>query len=107
MRRSSNLSLIPQCVELVLFHYQNKGFLLKQINIINPDIIIWCQKHWVGMRNQLFEGAVWKDCGYIIPVGLWQNKKIIDFYHPSSRNAPAASYSLLQNVVQSKSFQKL
>ncbi|MFD2100125.1 hypothetical protein [Flagellimonas iocasae] len=84
----------------------NKDLLLRQIEIIQPNIIIMGLS-WKKMRNLLFNNVKWQNSGYNVSIGKYNNAKIIDFYHPSARNAAAASYSLLQNVIQSKAFQKL
>ncbi|NAY91385.1 hypothetical protein GTQ34_05585 [Muricauda sp. JGD-17] len=85
---------------------QNKDRLLRQIEIIEPDVII-TGLTWKKLRNQLFDKVIWKHSGYNIAIGRYQNTKIIDFYHPSARNAAAASYSLLENVMKSSSFKQL
>jgi len=83
-------------------------FIHKQIEIINPDIII-LGLSWKEVRTELFPDLndKWQESGYDIAIARFNNAKVIDFYHPSSRNAPAASYSLLQNVVNSQEFNKL
>lgn len=86
---------------------QNQKFLERQIELINPDIIVLCLSFNEFIRLNLFKDASWKSSGYDINVAKCKNTKLIDFYHPSSRNAPAASYSLLQNVFQSAAFKSL
>jgi hypothetical protein len=86
---------------------QNQSYLMQQIEIIDPDIIILCLSFDVFIRTKLFDSAIWTSSGYDINIAKWKDIKLIDFYHPSSRNGPAASYSLLQNVVQSNAFQNL
>lgn len=78
----------------------------QQIKIINPEIII-IGLSWKDARNALFPNVNWIKCGYDRNIGKFNNYKIIDFYHPSSRNAPAAAYSLLQNIIQSNQFENL
>jgi len=90
--------------EIGMHFNQNQGFLNRQIEIIAPDIIFLCLSFNEYIRSGLFKGAVWKSSGYDINVASWNNIKLIDFYHPSARTAPAASYSLLQNVYRSKVF---
>lgn len=86
---------------------QNKAFIERQVEITNPDYII-LGLSWKELRNELFSNKVdWKNSGYDIHIGKKGRTKIIDFYHPSSRNAPSASYSLLQNIFRSKSFKEL
>lgn len=84
----------------------NFGLLHKQINIINPEIII-LGTSWQKLRNQIFPDIKWMDSGYDKAIGKHNQTKVIDFYHPSSRNAPAAAYSLLQNIVRSETFKSL
>lgn len=79
----------------------------KQIGIIAPDIIVLSISFDKKIRALLFPGANWKSSGYSTDVALWNNTRIIDFYHPSSRNAPAASYALLKAVCTSKTFKEL
>lgn len=86
---------------------QNQKFLMKQIQIINPDIIVLSLSFNINIREKMFGDIEWRSSGYDINVARWENARLIDFYHPSSRNGPAASYSLLQNVVRSKVFRGL
>ena len=89
------------------FHIERDFNLIhKEIKIINPEIIV-TGLSWKSTRDLLFPDVQWKECGYHIKVGKYDNRKVIDFYHPSSRNVPSASYSLLQNVVRSRTFKKL
>lgn len=85
----------------------NRKFLDRQIELINPDTIVLCLSFNEYIRSKMFENAVWKKSGYDINVARWKNLRLIDFYHPSSRNGPGASYSLLQNVFNSKVFKEL
>lgn len=84
----------------------NYNFLHQQINIISPDIIITGTSR-EELRNNLFPDVNWVNSGYDIAIGRYKNSKVVDFYHPSSRTAPAASYSLLQNIINSDQFKKL
>lgn len=89
-------------------HYdQNESFLKRQIEIIDPTIIILCLSWNSHICSKLFEDAKWQDSGYNIRVAKHGKAKIIDFYHPSARNAPPASYSLLENVYKSAVFRNL
>lgn len=84
----------------------NKEFIKRQINIIDPDIIIGGlgqTKHW----GLLIEDINWVDSGYDIKIARWGKKKLIDFYHPSYRVARAMSYSLLKEIFVSKPFSTL
>jgi hypothetical protein len=84
----------------------NFKFIHRQIKIILPDIII-IGVTWPELRNALFPDIKWQNSGYAIAIGRYNNAKVIDFYHPSSRNAPSASYSLLQNIVNSENFKSV
>lgn len=78
----------------------------QQIEIISPDIII-TGTSWKELRDELFPKTVWQNSGYDIAIGRHNTAKVIDFYHPSSRTAPAAAYSLLQNIVNGDKFKSL
>ena len=55
---------------------------------------------WNGLRERLFPHVVWRASGYAVDIGDWEGRKLIDFYHPSARNAPAAAYCLLEKVLK-------
>lgn len=93
---------------VVIDHFnQNSHYLKEQIEIIAPDIIILCLSWNQVVRDGLFGKLEWIKSGYDINVARWNTTKLIDFYHPSSRTAPAASYSLLQNIINSSVFKGL
>jgi hypothetical protein len=92
--------------EIISHATQNKSFLLRQIKLISPDIIIG----GIGDKqiwSKLFDNINLTQSEYDILVGKWDNIKIIDYYHPSYRVPRAMSYSLLQNVFRSKTFTEL
>lgn len=82
------------------------SFIHKQIKIIDPEIII-IGMSWERTVELLFPKINWINSGYATYIGKYENAVVIDFYHPSARNGVAASYSLLQNIIQSKPFRKL
>lgn len=84
----------------------NFDFLHRQIKIISPDIII-LGTSWNELRDRLFPNITWQKSRYICSIGRHESARVIDYYHPSSRTPPAASYSLLQNIVQSDNFKQL
>lgn len=84
----------------------NFTYLHKQIEIIQPDLII-TGTSWPELRNSIFQNIVWVPSGYGIEIAKFKQAKVIDFYHPSSRTPPSASYSLLQNIISSKKFKSL
>lgn len=92
--------------EMMRHLQMNKEFLCREIDIINPEIII-TGVTWNELLHGLFPGKEWIKSGYTILLSRCKNARVIDFYHPSARNGPAASYSLMQNVVKSDAFQNL
>jgi len=79
-----------------------------EIEIIKPEIVILCLSHSQYLRQLLFPHSTdWINSGYDVKIAKANNVKLIDFYHPSSRNVAPAAYSLLQNVMQSDKFQML
>lgn len=100
-RGNSNLEMIMNFVNDI-----NMAFLSKEIEIIEPEIII-LGISWLELRESLFPKIDFIRSGYGIEIGKYNSAKIIDFYHPSSRTAPAAAYSLLQNVIRSERFKRL
>jgi len=81
-------------------------FIHQEIGIIEPEIII-LGISWKKIRTELFPKLEWKNSGYDVAIAKYKKSKIIDFYHPSSRNAPSAAYSLLQNIIRSKQYKEL
>jgi hypothetical protein len=69
----------------------------EEIRIIDPSVVVMGLS-WNGLRQRLFPDVTWKPSGYAIDIGDWEGRKLIDFYHPSARNAPAAAYCLLEKV---------
>ena len=76
----------------------NLKFLHRQISIIQPEIII-LGLTWAEHKNILFPDVEWKTNGYGIRLGIYGKITLVDFYHPSARMPSAASYSLLENVL--------
>ncbi len=87
----------------VLENREEKKYILDEIKIIDPEIII-LGLTWKELSIELINDIEWTNSGYQILIGKWGKRKVINFYHPSSRNAPSAAYSLLQNIVRSKEF---
>lgn len=79
-----------------------RHYLLQEIDLIQPDIII-TGISGKPLREELFGKLDWKASGYGIEIVQFKQAKVIDFYHPSSRNAPAAAYCLLERVVRKPS----
>jgi hypothetical protein len=82
-------------------------YITEKIRIIDPEIILLCLSFDRRVTSKLFGPLIWQRSGYSIEIASFGNAKIIDFYHPSARNVGVAAYSLLQNVVKSKTFRNL
>ena len=85
---------------------EERELLLKQIDIIKPNIIIGClgkTDYW----RYLFPTVEFKDSGFDIKVARVGEYKIIDYYHPSYRVPRSMSYALLSAVSKSKVFTEL
>jgi len=92
---------------MIMEHAKNNSdFIHRQIEIIVPNIII-TGISWLDLRQMIFPNVKWEKSGHGIEIGRDKTAKIIDFYHPSSRTAPAAFYSLLRNVCLSEKFKSL
>ena len=78
----------------------------EEIEIIDPEIII-LGTSWKKLRNFIFDKVDWRHSGYDVAIRKYNKAKVIDFYHPSSRNAPSAAYSLLQNIIKSPTYKGL
>lgn len=92
--------------EIISYIKRDKEFLLQQIKIINPDIIIGCltvTENW----EHLFEGIQWQESEYDIYIAKWKGIKLIDFYHPSAHYPSSMFYTLLEKVYNSNKFQIL
>ncbi len=83
-------------------------FILKEVNIIEPDIIVASLSFAEPLIKDIFGKVTFINSGYNdIKIGKYNKSKIISFYHPSSRKAPVDMYNLLQNVVRLDAFQHL
>ena len=78
----------------------------EELRIIAPDVVIMGLT-WSKLRDLLFPDVKWRPSGYDVEVGEWEGRTLIDFYHPSSRNAPAAAYCLLEKVMESEVYRKM
>jgi len=86
----------------------NLKFIHEEIRIIQPEIIILGLSTY-ELRSKTFPELKdkWIESGYDIAIARYKYAKVIDFCHPSSRNGASASYSLLQNVINSPAFKRL
>lgn len=87
--------------EIISYYKKNRQYILKEIEIIDPDIIILCLSFCNDIRNDLFPDYKWEKSGYNIYIAKLNDIKVVDYYHPSVRFAPSATYCLLKNVFQS------
>jgi len=93
--------------ELLPYVQRDKELILEELRIIDPEVIIMGLSNPPVIRHVLFPDVKWKSSGYDILIGNWEGCTLIDFYHPSSYNASAASYCLLQKVMGSVAFTEL
>lgn len=84
---------------------KSKEFILKQIEIINPEIIISCIGEYLD--DYLFGNENWQKSGYAIWVKKYNETKLISFLHPSARSYSSAPYCLLKNVIETDIFKCL
>lgn len=82
-------------------------FILKEVDIIQPDIIVAGISFADDLIEDIFGKVEFVSSGYNVGIGRYKAAKVINFYHPSGRNVAAAMYCLLQQVVQSKAFREL
>jgi len=85
---------------------RDKKLILKQIQIIAPDVIVGCLGE-SDLWSLLFEDVKLIESGFDILVASTPHGRLIDYYHPSYRVPRSMSYSLLGHVIESKSFQRL
>lgn len=78
----------------------------EELRIIAPDVVVMGLT-WPKLRDLLFPNVEWNKSGYAVEVGKWEGRTLIDFYHPSSRSAPAGAYCLLEKVMRSAAFLNL
>lgn len=84
--------------EIYTHTQMNKSFLLREIEIIQPEIIILCLSWWQETIDLLFDKVSWEE-SCKIPVGKTNNAKIVSFYHPSQYTYEADYlYSLLKQI---------
>lgn len=91
--------------ELIMHIDKSKSFILRQIEIINPDVIVSC----IGddLNDYLFNENEWIKSGFDIWIKKYNNAKLISFLHPSARSFASAPYCLLKAVLQSEPYKNL
>lgn len=85
---------------------RERAFILDEIEIIKPDIIIGSIGD-VNLWQLIFRNDGFEESGYDVKIFRIKKMKIINFYHPSYRVPRAMSYSLLKNVYSSEKFNSL
>jgi hypothetical protein len=84
--------------ELWEYFVVGKEFIVSQINIIEPTIVIFCTS-WKGYPQEIFG----KDCTYKkhgVETWITEKFKAIHFAHPSSRTTKEANYYWLEKVLK-------
>lgn len=107
VKKSGGKGIIDNAETFKNWIKNHEAFIRKEIEIIEPDIIILSLSQEEKIREILFPRTEWISSGYTCKIAKWKNARVIDFYHPSARNVAAASYSLLQNIIQSIAFKEL
>jgi hypothetical protein len=108
IKKTGGIGLTPGgAIEKIISDTNYRQMVLDEIDIIDPDVIILSTSQIKETRELFAPEAQWGKSGYSVKICRWQNRRIIDFYHPSSRNVAPAAYSLLQNVYNSTAFKKL
>ena len=85
---------------------ETSPWLLQEIEIIDPDIIIGCgllKKYWKGFLEEL----KWIPSGFDTNIAMWNNIKIIDYWHPSNRYPRVMNYCTLGAITKSNAFKEL
>ncbi|MBU1101432.1 MAG: hypothetical protein KKA84_13615 [Bacteroidetes bacterium] len=85
---------------------KNKHFLQKQIELINPDLIISGLGD-LNLLNTFMNDVSWIRTQYGKCIGRWDKFKVIDFSHPSNRFGSAMNYCLLKAIMESNEFKNL
>lgn len=78
----------------------SRTLIIDQITEINPDIII-CSLSYSDLVQNLFSAPSYTSSGHDINYFIWNDKIVVEFYHPSIRWSRSATYYLLKNVIQS------
>lgn len=93
-------SSVTKNKEIGEFIYPTKDLLKKQIDFINPDLIIFCTD-WVGFAEWILEIKLSQKI-HGVEYGLYGMAKVINFGHPSSRGPKESLYYWLKEVINFK-----
>ena len=84
--------------ELAAYAEADQDFLRRELDIINPDIIL-CGNTGDCLRTIL--GDSWKDNETAMTMfGQWNGKLVIDYYHPASQFPQSINYYALMAICQ-------
>ena len=97
--------------EIYRYAGQDKDFLMEQISLINPNIILCC-KTFEALDENIYSTEDWEE---LISESnckcyRFENRLVIDFYHPSTRNADREKELfeiLVKMLKEGKVFEKL
>lgn len=78
---------------------QSRELLCKQIKEISPTIIVCCFRHDYYIEH-LFHATLTKSVSNTFSYGEWDNIKLINFYHPSSRKAKKLLYQVMKEAME-------
>ncbi len=89
---------LPGSTEDDLWHYvrADKDLLKKELEIINPDIIV-CG-YTFGMLCEVLEGEIEIEGTIDTMYAFWQDKLIIDYYHPACHYPNRVNYYALMSI---------
>jgi hypothetical protein len=86
--------------------FRDRAFILEQIEIIAPDVIVGCVRDF-RLWSKIFGNDIVFRQAYDTALFRFKEMKVIDFFHPAYHISSAALYSLLQNVYNSQPFREL
>jgi len=85
---------------------RDKDFLLREIEIIDPDIIVGSLT-WSDLWDTLLDEDKQKIMINGIEVFRWKTMKVIDYYHPSNQYPRSMNYALLKSIYETQEFKNL
>lgn len=89
---SSNKATLLNYIEV------SRDLLQQQITGIDPDLIICCFRYDCFV-NKLFDVAMERVPPNHYSLGTWQGKRVINFYHPSSRKGKKFLFDQIREAV--------
>jgi hypothetical protein len=86
---------------------ETQEFLRRQINLIDPDIVIGSLMGCDGAWEAIFPDAHWTNHDNYVFVTRVGKMRVIEFFHPSNRFPTVMNYTLLKEVINSQEFRAL